>query len=82
MPGVMPFIVAMVVTMTTLPLLARMAGSLGLLDRPGGRKVHSTPIARVVFSLVGFVLEKDRTYVAVTLIVLAILIYSLGWGTL
>jgi UDP-GlcNAc:undecaprenyl-phosphate GlcNAc-1-phosphate transferase len=47
MPGVMPFIVAMVVTMTTLPLLARMAGSLGLLDRPGGRKVHSTPIARV-----------------------------------
>jgi UDP-GlcNAc:undecaprenyl-phosphate GlcNAc-1-phosphate transferase len=45
--GVMPFIVAMVVTMTTLPLLARMAGPFGLLDQPGGRKVHSAPIPRV-----------------------------------
>lgn len=35
-----------------------------------------TPIARVAFSLVGFVLEKDRTYVVLTAIVLAILLYS------
>jgi UDP-GlcNAc:undecaprenyl-phosphate GlcNAc-1-phosphate transferase len=47
MPGVLSFVVAMVVTMTTLPLLARVAGPLGLLDRPGGRKVHSAPIPRV-----------------------------------
>jgi uncharacterized membrane protein len=35
-----------------------------------------TPIARVAFSLVGFVLERDWTYTALTTLVLAILIYS------
>ena len=35
-----------------------------------------TPIARVAFSLVGFVLEKDWTYTALTALVLAILLYS------
>ncbi|HVP32983.1 MAG TPA: MraY family glycosyltransferase [Steroidobacteraceae bacterium] len=47
MPGALAFIVAMVVTMTTLPLLARLAGTLGVLDRPSGRKQHTTPIPRV-----------------------------------
>jgi uncharacterized membrane protein len=37
-----------------------------------------TPIARVAFSLVGFALEHDGTYVALTSIVLAILIYSVA----
>lgn len=37
----------------------------------------ATPIARVSFSIVGFALEGDRMYVAFTLIVLAILLYSL-----
>ena len=37
----------------------------------------ATPIARVAFSIVGFTLERDRMYVAFTLIVLAILLYSL-----
>jgi uncharacterized membrane protein len=37
----------------------------------------ATPIARVSFSIVGFALERDRMYVAFTLIVLAILLYSL-----
>ncbi len=37
----------------------------------------ATPIARVAFSIVGFALERDRMYVAFTLIVLAILLYSL-----
>lgn len=36
-----------------------------------------TPVARVAFSLVGFELERDRTYVVLTSVVLAILIYSL-----
>ena len=36
-----------------------------------------TPIARVAFSLVGFGLERDGTYVALTSVVLAILVYSL-----
>ncbi len=40
----------------------------------------ATPIARVVFSLVGFALEKDRTYVVATLIVLLVLLYGLVGG--
>ena len=37
----------------------------------------ATPIARVAFSLVAFEFEHDRTYVVLTFIVLAILLYSL-----
>ena len=40
----------------------------------------ATPVARVVFSAVAFALERDRTYVLLTLIVLAVLTYSLMWG--
>ena len=41
----------------------------------------ATPIARVAFSVVGFVIERDRLYVIFTLIVLAVLLYSfLGSG--
>ncbi|MEJ0004931.1 MAG: MraY family glycosyltransferase [Steroidobacteraceae bacterium] len=47
MPGVISFVLAMVVTMTTMPLLSRAAGPLGVLDRPGVRKVHTMPIPRV-----------------------------------
>ncbi|MDD2806889.1 MAG: DUF1634 domain-containing protein [Elusimicrobiales bacterium] len=37
----------------------------------------ATPIARVGFSVFAFARQKDRLYVLVTLIVLAILVYSL-----
>jgi uncharacterized membrane protein len=37
----------------------------------------ATPIARVVFAVIGFALERDRLYVAVSLIVLAVLAISL-----
>ena len=37
----------------------------------------ATPIARVAFSVAGFAIERDRMYVAFTLIVLAVLLYSL-----
>jgi uncharacterized membrane protein len=37
-----------------------------------------TPVARVAFSLAGFAMEHDKTYVVLTSIVLAILIYSLA----
>ena len=37
----------------------------------------ATPVARVLFSVVAFALERDRTYVLVTLVVLGILLYSL-----
>jgi uncharacterized membrane protein len=41
----------------------------------------ATPIARVAASIVGFAIERDRLYIAFTLIVLAILLYSfLGSG--
>ena len=42
----------------------------------------ATPVARVVFSVIAFVLQRDRLYVAVTLIVLAVLLYSLAGGEL
>ena len=37
----------------------------------------ATPIARVVFSMVGFAIERDRLYVSFTVIVLIVLLYSL-----
>jgi len=37
----------------------------------------ATPIARVMFSVIGFADERDYLYVALTLIVLAVLLYSL-----
>ena len=37
----------------------------------------ATPIARVVFSAAAFAVEGDRMYVGFTLIVLAVLLYSL-----
>jgi uncharacterized membrane protein len=40
----------------------------------------ATPIVRVVVSLIGFALERDRTYVLITSIVLVILLYSLISG--
>lgn len=37
----------------------------------------ATPIARVALSLVGFAVERDRRYVAITGIVLVLLLFSL-----
>jgi uncharacterized membrane protein len=37
----------------------------------------ATPVARVAFSVVAFALQRDRFYVAVTLVVLGILLYSI-----
>ncbi len=42
----------------------------------------ATPVARVVFSVFAFTLQRDRTYVIITLIVLAVLAYSLMGGGL
>ena len=38
----------------------------------------ATPIARVAFSILAFALQRDRTYVIVTLIVLSLLLFSLA----
>jgi uncharacterized membrane protein len=37
----------------------------------------ATPVARVLFSVVGYARQRDFTYVALTLIVLAVLLYGL-----
>jgi uncharacterized membrane protein len=40
----------------------------------------ATPVARVVFSVIVFALQRDLFYVAVTLIVLGVLLFSLFSG--
>ena len=40
----------------------------------------ATPVARVAMSLVAFILQRDRVYVVVTSIVLALLLFSLTGG--
>jgi UDP-GlcNAc:undecaprenyl-phosphate/decaprenyl-phosphate GlcNAc-1-phosphate transferase len=44
---VLPFILAMVVTMAWLPVFVRLAHRWLIVDRPNDRKVHTTPIPRV-----------------------------------
>jgi uncharacterized membrane protein len=40
----------------------------------------ATPIARVAFTLIAFALQRDRVYVGVTLLVLALLLFGLFFG--
>jgi uncharacterized membrane protein len=40
----------------------------------------ATPVARVAFTLVAFILQRDRTYILITTIVLALLLYGLLFG--
>ena len=40
----------------------------------------ATPVARVALTLGAFVAQKDRLYVAMTALVLALLLYGLLWG--
>jgi UDP-GlcNAc:undecaprenyl-phosphate GlcNAc-1-phosphate transferase len=44
---VMPFLLAMVVTMAWLPVFGRVATRWGIVDKPGHRKVHAVPIPRI-----------------------------------
>ena len=37
----------------------------------------ATPIARIVFSIIGYILERDYLYIAITLIVLSIILFNL-----
>jgi uncharacterized membrane protein len=58
--------------------------SLALLTRPqlvillGLVVLIATPVARVVFSLVAFGMERDRMFVGITAVVLVVLAYSIG----
>jgi uncharacterized membrane protein len=40
----------------------------------------ATPIARVAFSVGAFIVERDRVYVGITILVLALLLISLATG--
>jgi UDP-GlcNAc:undecaprenyl-phosphate GlcNAc-1-phosphate transferase len=44
---VLPFLLAMVVTIAWLPVFGRVAGKWRIVDQPGHRKVHSVPIPRI-----------------------------------
>jgi uncharacterized membrane protein len=37
----------------------------------------ATPIARIVFSIIGYILERDYLYIGITLIVLGVIMFSL-----
>jgi uncharacterized membrane protein len=41
----------------------------------------ATPICRVIFAVVGFAIERDRLYVAISLTVLAVLLYGMLRGS-
>ena len=40
----------------------------------------ATPVMRVAFTVISFMIQRDRVYVGVTLIVLAVLLFSLTGG--
>jgi uncharacterized membrane protein len=40
----------------------------------------ATPVCRVLFAIVAFVLEGDRLYVVVSLLVLAVLLFGMFHG--
>lgn len=67
-------------TMTGIGRSALHLRSVGLIQI-GVLLLIATPVARVVFAVAGFALERDRLYVVVSLIVLAILVFSLLHAT-
>jgi UDP-GlcNAc:undecaprenyl-phosphate GlcNAc-1-phosphate transferase len=44
---VMPFLLAMVITMAWMPVFGRFAAKWRIIDHPGARKMHSAPIPRI-----------------------------------
>ncbi len=67
----------------TLPGIVKSAASLdsrGLMQL-GLLLLIATPVARVVMAILGFSLERDRLYVVVSSIVLAVLLFSLMHAT-
>ncbi len=52
-------------------------GNAAALIQAGILLLIATPVARVVFAVVGFALERDRLYVMVSLAVLAVLMFGI-----
>lgn len=40
----------------------------------------ATPVLRILFSLIGFIIEKDRMYILITLVVLSVMMFSIFGG--
>ncbi len=59
-----------------------LAGHARALIQLGLLLLMATPVARVAFSVFAFAVQRDRTYVVVTLIVLVVLTYSISGGYL
>jgi UDP-GlcNAc:undecaprenyl-phosphate GlcNAc-1-phosphate transferase len=79
---VMPFLLGMVVTMACLPIFGRFATKWGIVDNPGVRKVHATPIPRIgglamlvgvlIAAITGIALESpDRYFLAAAVVLTA-----------
>ncbi|MGI6294588.1 MAG: DUF1634 domain-containing protein [Armatimonadota bacterium] len=63
------------------PEIARLAFSFsgrGLIQL-GVLLLIAVPVVRVALSLLAFIIQRDRIYVVVTLVVLSVLLYSLFW---
>jgi uncharacterized membrane protein len=58
-----------------------MQGNPAAIIQAGVILLIATPVARVVFAVIGFTLERDRLYVAVSLTVLAVLMASLIYSS-
>jgi uncharacterized membrane protein len=54
-----------------------MTGDAAAIVQLGVLLLIATPIARVIFAAIGFAVERDRLYVAISLAVLAVLIFGL-----
>jgi uncharacterized membrane protein len=64
-------------TQGTMPWTQGLSGPLATIQI-GLLILIATPVARVMFSMAAFGVQRDKVYVAVTLVVLAILAYSLA----
>ena len=70
------------VTLHPLELLRRIAsGNAAAIIELGVLLLIATPIARVAFAVVGFGLERDRLYVAISVLVLCVLLFGLLHGS-
>jgi UDP-GlcNAc:undecaprenyl-phosphate/decaprenyl-phosphate GlcNAc-1-phosphate transferase len=79
---IMPFLLAMMVTIAFLPVFGRMATKMGIVDKPGVRKVHGVPIPRIggvamiigvlVAAIVIIPLESRDRYFLIAAVVLTI----------
>jgi uncharacterized membrane protein len=59
---------------------AAMTGNSRAIVQLGLVLLIATPVARVALTLGAFLVHRDRLYVAITALVLALLLYGLFWG--